>query len=207
VQAEVLQGLRAQPGGDPPHVRRALACGLAQLLELVAELVRHVGGDPLDLQHDRREDLADLVVQLPCHPLALGLLHHERLARALAPLVLEAREHLVEGLRQTGDVRLAHHGHALPRVERVDRAHGARHGAERVERGAEQEEGHDEHEEQAAGQHQQLRRPDGDRHGHRRQHEHREDQQQHRGVRREDAPEERHVPRHPRPPRAGRARA
>jgi hypothetical protein len=121
----------------------------------------------------------------------LCLLAAQRLPRAGATLELEALEHVVERLRQRGDVGLADDRHAVARAERVDAAHRRRDRRERPERAAEQHERQRRHRRQAGGEHEQLARRDRDRHGDRSEDEQQEDQEQDGDVRREDPPEER----------------
>ena len=109
VQAELLQRVGAQPARDPPHLLGAVTRGLAQLLELVAQLLGDARGEPFDLQHHAGQRLADLVVQLARDPPALGLLDRQRLARAVTALGLEPVEHVVERLREGDDARVAGH--------------------------------------------------------------------------------------------------
>ena len=71
------------------------------------ELLRDRRGQALDLEHHAGQRLADLVVELARDPLPLALLHEQRAARALAPLGLQAVEHLVERLRERDDGRAA----------------------------------------------------------------------------------------------------
>ena len=80
-------------------------------------------GQALDLQHHTRERLADLVVQFASDPLSLSLLDHQRAARAVASLGLQAIEHVVERLRQRGHVRLTVDARTRARRQRI--VHGA----------------------------------------------------------------------------------
>jgi hypothetical protein len=134
LQPQVLQRLRAQSRRYALDVRCAGTCRLTQLLQLLAELSWSVCGHSLDLQHDRREDLTNLVVKLARNALTLSLLDRQSLAGAFAPLMLQPRQHLVERLREARHVGLTDDRNTLSRVERVDPAHRCRHGAECPER-------------------------------------------------------------------------
>jgi len=82
-------------------------------------------------QH-RGQALADLVVQLLGDSQPLGLLRLERAARALAPFVLEAFDHLVEGGGELVGLRgRTAHRHPLTGIERV---HGADHVSKLLQR-------------------------------------------------------------------------
>ena len=83
--------------------------------------------------------LSDLVVQLARDPLSLGLLHHQRAVRAVAPLGLQAIEHVVERPRQRGHVRLTVERARVARRERVVPAHRLGELVERPERRPEEE--------------------------------------------------------------------
>ena len=106
-QAELLQGVRAAAGERSGDLLGAVPCGLAQLLELIAQLVRDTGGEPFDLQHHPGQRLADFVVQLRGDPLALRLLDRQGLPGAVTALGLQPVEHVVERLRQRDDVGIA----------------------------------------------------------------------------------------------------
>ena len=95
--------------------------------------------EALDLQHHRRQRLADLVVQLARDAPALALLHQQRLARALAPLGLEAVEHLVERPRQRRDSGPPTTCTRAPGVERIDLAHRVGQRVQRPERRSQQQ--------------------------------------------------------------------
>ena len=70
LESQVLEGFGPQPAGDPTDVLGSLAGGLAQLVELFAQVFRDHRGQALDLQHHAGERLADLVVQLAGDPAA-----------------------------------------------------------------------------------------------------------------------------------------
>ena len=140
LESKVLEGLRPQPAGDPSDVLGSLAGGLAQLVELFAPLVWDDCRQALDLKHHAGERLADLVVQFASDPLSLSLLDHQRPARALTPLGFQPVEHVVEGLRQRGYVRLAVHACARPRRQRIVTAHRLGELVKRTKRGTEEHE-------------------------------------------------------------------
>ena len=153
-----------------------------------------VRGEALDLQHHRREGLADLVVQLARDALALGLLHDQRPAGALAPLVLQAVEHLVEGLRERRDS-----GHRRRPATRSPGSSGSRRRIVSATVRSGRERRAQQHEVQrpaspAARPAARAARSKRDRHGHRdrREDQERRREREHRGVRGEDPPEQRH---------------
>jgi hypothetical protein len=81
-QAELLECLRAQAPADAADVLGAAAGGLAQVVELFAQMLRHVVRHRLDLQQHRGQRLTDLVMQLASDSSTLGLLDRERHPRA-----------------------------------------------------------------------------------------------------------------------------
>ena len=108
-QPEIVERLGAQPARDLAHLLEALAHRLARLLDLAAHRRLRVERRPLELQDDRGQRLADLVVQLARDPRALTLLRRQRPPRAVAPLALQPLDHLVERpgqLRHLGVRRL-----------------------------------------------------------------------------------------------------
>ena len=99
-QPEVLQQFRSKLLRDPPHLLDALAGRLLRLREHFTPGRGDFAGDPLEQEQHAGHALADLVVQLGRDPLPLGLLCRERTPAALAPLQLQALEHLVERQHQ-----------------------------------------------------------------------------------------------------------
>ena len=168
-----------------------MARRLAQLVELLAQLVRDAERQPLDLQHHAGERLADLVVQLARDAPPLGLLDQQRPPGALAALGLQPVEHVVERARERGDVRIPGISRPCAGPERVVPAHGVGQLVERRERRLQQHQVGRQQRDQAHGQHEQLARADRHGHGHRREHEPDERQHQHAGVGGEHAPEQR----------------
>jgi hypothetical protein len=119
-QTELHERVGPQVAGDPAHVLERAPGALARLLEV------GLVGSPdrlIDLQQDAGQRLAELVVQLAGQPAPLGLLSPHGAARAVAALVLQPVEHLVERLGQ-----LAHVLGRRPDVQ-------ARAGRERVDGG------------------------------------------------------------------------
>ena len=125
-QPEVLECLGSERTDDPPYVLGAAARGLAQLFEILAKLFGDPRGEAFDLEHDARERLADLVVQLARHTLTLALLDHQGPTGALALLGLQPVEHLVEGVGERGDLRASLDVDALAGRQRVMPAHMVR---------------------------------------------------------------------------------
>jgi nucleotide-binding universal stress UspA family protein len=107
LQPELVERLRPQPSRDAADVLGAAPCLLAQLLEIDAERRRATAGNGLAAQHEPGERLPDLIVQLAGDPPALALLGAQRPQRALAALVLQAIEHVVERVRQRDDLIVA----------------------------------------------------------------------------------------------------
>lgn len=113
-------------------------------------------------QEDAGEDLSELVVELARDPQALGLLCGEGSPRALAPLVLQAIEHGVEGVGQRGDVGVgAPQLDAAARRERVDALHGPPQLVEGREGPLEQQEVQDERRADRRDEHEHLGGGDG----------------------------------------------
>ena len=160
LQAEVLERFGSQLPGDPADVLGAAAGGLAQLVELLAQLVRDARGEPFDLEHDTGERLADLVVELAGDPAALSLEHSQRLTRAVAALGLQPIEHVVERLRERRDVRLTVNRHPRAGGERIVPAHRLRQRIERAERRAQQQQIQDQQHHQPDRQLRELPGPD-----------------------------------------------
>ena len=149
-QPEVLKCLGAERANDAPDVLGSAARGLAQLVELLAKLVGDPRGEALDLEHDARERLADLVVQLARHPLPLALLDHEGPSGALALLRFQPVEHLVEGVGECRDLGAALDVDALAGRQRVMPAHVVRQLVEGAERRAHEHKADRERESHAA---------------------------------------------------------
>ena len=107
-QAVVVERRRAQLAGQAEQLLHRLVGEALGLLELVGELGRRVLGGRGEAQRDGGERLVDLVVQVAGDARALGLLGAQHGGGAADALVLQAREHEVEGLAQARDVlRLA----------------------------------------------------------------------------------------------------
>ncbi len=131
-------------------------------------------------------------MQLARHAAPLLLLRGERAAGARAPLGLQALEHRVEGVGQGGGVRVgADELDPAARLQRVDLDHEPPQLVERAEHPLEQQQVQEKRRRDRGDEDQQLRDDDGraDRRG--ADGEHREDAQQHRCVRQEDAPPKR----------------
>src|SRR5688572_25829930 len=191
LEAQILERLGPQPARDAADLLRAVTCGLAQLVELIAELVGDRGGQTLDLKHHAGQRLADLVVELARDPTPLALLHEQRATCTVAPLELQPVEHLVEGPSKPGDHGTALDRHALTGRERIVPAHRVGKMVERME-GAPQEHGVDgQHQQQSDEQHDQLGRMRRHRYGHGREDEPDERQYEYGYIRAEDLPEQR----------------
>ena len=100
----------------------------------LAKLLGDPRGEAFDLEHDARERLADLVVQLARDPLTLALLDHQGPAGALALLGLQPVEHLVEGVGERCDLRASLDVDAVAGRQRVMPAHVVRQLVEGPER-------------------------------------------------------------------------
>ena len=134
---------------DPPDLLQRTPDRLLGLLHPPAPLRRIRAGQRLELKQHAREHLPDLVVEPARDAPALRLLGRERAAAALAPLGLEAVEHLVERVHELANLGPAALGQALPGTEQVDRAHALHEPIDRREHGAQQEEVGREHERDA----------------------------------------------------------
>jgi hypothetical protein len=190
-QPELLEHLRPQLARDPPHLLERAPHRDLGLLDLGAHLWGRVAGERIELQEHPRQDLAHLVVQPARDPQALALLRSERPAAALAPLVLEPLEHLVESTDELDDLDSAGLGQALAGPEQVDGAHAPHEPLERGEGRPQQHQVEHEHQRERGGEVGDLderdRRVDRDR----RQGEQQRGDRQQRGVDREDPPEQR----------------
>ena len=93
--------------GDAADVLERCACALARLGGLVRQPGWSVPAEPVELEHDRRERLTDLVVQLPSHASPLVLLSVERALHAQSAFLLEPLEHRIERDRQAEHVGLS----------------------------------------------------------------------------------------------------
>ena len=154
MQPEFVERLRPQSAHDLADVFHAGAGRFLEFLDRVMH--RGWGGafEPLELQHDAGEGLADLVVQLACEPHALVLLGGQRASTARASLVLKAIEHRVECVTEVGDLGIRPLELQPPagRV-RVDPPHHRRELLERAEDPPQQQQVDGDHEYDAAGQH------------------------------------------------------
>ena len=103
-QAELVERLGTQTTGDVAHLLRALARRLAHLGDGVLQLGRRGTAEAVELQDDPGQRLPELVVQLASEPATLALLRGQRPLCALAPLVLEPVQHLVERVEQVADL-------------------------------------------------------------------------------------------------------
>nr|WP_232075726.1 hypothetical protein [Phytohabitans suffuscus] len=191
-QAQLLQHPRAQPPGDTPDLVEAVAGGLLHLVQLVAQRLGCLVGDPLQLQDHGGQRLADLVVQLLGDAAPLPLLRREGAGGTRGALGLEAVEHRVERADQVGDPGVAGHRGARAGLEQVDGRHRAGEPLQRGEADAQQHRVGHQHRGQAGGEDDRLgeqhRRGDRDRP---------EEQEvyrdgQHGGVEQEDPPEQGH---------------
>ncbi len=187
----------SSPGGrrlrhDRPDALEALACGRGGDVERIFPPCSvRCPGRHVDREHERREVLTDLVVELEREPATLGVLGGLGAAGAVPALLLEPVEHLVEGLLQVRDLdALRLHRKALPGPQRVDRAHDAPEAPERPEDPPHRQEVRDEH----RGDHPRQHRGFADRRGpgHRERRGGEQDQRndQDRGVRPEEQPEQ-----------------
>jgi hypothetical protein len=191
LQPEVLERLRAQPACDPPHLLRAVAGGLAQLVELVPEVIGHRGRKPLDLQHHARQRPADLIMKLPGDPPPLTLLDQQGAAGAVTPLRLEPVQHLVERPRQRRDVRIAVDLRPRPWRQRIVPAHRVGQLVDRPHDRPQQQQVDREQHQQPDDEDDQLRGMRRNRDRHRREHQGEKREDQHRGVRAEHPPQQR----------------
>ena len=100
---------------------------------------RGLVGNPAETQHDSRQALTDLVVELLRDSLPLRLLSSERAAVAQAPLGLESRQHRIEGGDQLGHCSVARTREPLPGAKQIDAVHQPNQPVERRERAPQQE--------------------------------------------------------------------
>src|SRR5204863_9437789 len=96
-RAEVVERLRPQLARDAAHVLERGTRGLLRLEQLGPELWVGVASAAAELEQHRGERLPHLVMKLLGDPQPLALLRGEHAAGGVPALVLEAREHLVEG--------------------------------------------------------------------------------------------------------------
>ena len=104
-EPELVEHLRPQPAREPANALERLLGGVERARELVGQRGRCRPREPVDLEQQRGQPLADLVVQLGGHAPALGLLGDQRAEAALATLGLEPVEHPVERRRSTASPR------------------------------------------------------------------------------------------------------
>ena len=123
-ETQLVKRLRPKLARDASDVLEALLDYLGQLGEL-ATLGVLLLCSVLSAKRDRCQRLAELVVQLTGDPEALLLLRGEDPPGALAPLVLEPFEHLVERpcQRQHLAARAFESDRALTGAQEIDRAH------------------------------------------------------------------------------------
>jgi hypothetical protein len=136
LQSQLVERLRPQLPGDAANVVKAVAHRLAGLGVLQPE-------------HHAGENLAHLVVQLARNPAAHLLLGGHHPAPALAALVLQAVEHVVEGLGQSSHVSVGvRNGQPASGLARLHRPHRVLEPAKRRDHRTEQDvvEHHRDHE-------------------------------------------------------------
>ncbi len=186
-EPERVEHLGPEPASEPAHaLERFLGRGLGGG-ELVTQLWRGGAREAVDLQHQRGQPLADLVVQLGGDAPPLRLLSHQRAVPAFAPFGFEPVEHRVERVRQAGHLRLrAECRQPSARVERIDRVHQAGQALQRSECAPHEHEVDRQQHSESAGQRDDaaVRRLD---------HQHDARAEQHGGVGHEQPPEERDV--------------
>src|SRR3954469_19644400 len=192
-QAELVEGLRAQPLRDAAQVVEVRSHCLRRGADLVVELGPRLLAHARELQERGRQVLTDLVVQLLGDAQALGLLRADDAPHALLALGLEAVEHRVERL---GELRRLGRGatdrDARARPEQVDLAHHAHQLLEGRDEPARDDQVREDHHDERGREDRELAQGDGlaqgaggeDQHGHDR------GACEHHGVCREDPPEE-----------------
>jgi hypothetical protein len=145
----------------------------------------------LELEHDAGENLADLVVQLARDALALVLLRRQRAPPALAPLVLEPRQYVVERGRERLDLGVGVRDHqAPPGLERLDRAHRGGQPPERSDDATQQHEVHRHRDDEAGDDDHGLGVGHGEADLDGREQQQQRDHREHRRVREDDAREQ-----------------
>ena len=199
LEPELVERLGTEPAGDQPDLLRRLTRTLAEPDDVFAKLLGSAPRQRLATQDQPGQELADLVVQLPRDAPPLGLLGRQSAAPAVAPLALEAIEHLIEGFRQRHNLFIAGGGvDPLTRSERVDLVHDLGQGLQRRQRSSEK--GVEEHQRhgEPAQDHRQLGQRRRHRHRDRRQHQHGDGETDHGRVREEQPAEQRRAARRPR---------
>jgi hypothetical protein len=187
-EPELVERLGPQSADEAAGVLDAL---LGEAPGVDQRVTHVVGGFPrgaLDGEQQRREGLAQVVVELRHQPPALGLLRGQRAPGAVAPLALEAIEHVVERVGDEGHLRLrAPDGQPPTGLERVDAPHEEGQSGERGERMAHEQEVHQRHDGHAGHQdgHAAVRRLELEEHASSDEHHH---------VRYEEPPEQGDVP-------------
>lgn len=104
-QAQRVERLWSKAAGDAPHVLDRSEQALAHVERLSALARWQPVGQPGLLEHQRRQRLADLVVELCGKMAPLVLTADERSHEARATLCLQAGEHRVERLGQDRHLR------------------------------------------------------------------------------------------------------
>ena len=183
LEPELVERLGAESAGDQPDLFRRLTRSFAEPDDVFADFLGSAPRERLATQDQPRQELADLVVQLPRDAPPLGFLGGQSAAPAVAPLALEAVEHRIECFSQRDDLLVAGGGvDPLSRGERVDLVHDVGQGLQR--RQCSSEEGVEEHQRhgEAAQDHRQLRERRRHRHRDRRQHQPGDGEADHRHV-------------------------
>jgi transposase len=138
-KAEVVQHAGAQAARDAAHLVQALPSRFLRVAQICAQGLGSQVTRPLELEQDRGQALAYLVVQLLGDAAPLSLLCRQRACGAGAPLRLQPVEHLVERRDQLGHLTAAGDSQALPRALQVDPGHQARQVLERSQPDAQQD--------------------------------------------------------------------
>ena len=130
---------------------------------------RAVSGRALDLERDRGQGLAGLIVQGARDPQALALLCHERGAASRSPLLGEPIEHRIEGAGEGDELRTLSGApaEAQVRVAEVDLIHLCLELAQRGEGAADEHQVDREHCRQPDSEDQRLGEPNRGVHGYR----------------------------------------
>jgi len=183
----VSSALGDASGRSSRAIRRTSSTAVANVADLAFQIGRGSPEDTVEVQAERGERLADLVVQLGGHAAAFCLSLAECAHARLAALGLQPVEHLVERVGQDGELRLgARTRQALAGAQRIDRAHESREAHERRRRAADEHDVGGHHDREAAGERRDapvggLDDEDEARHA------------QHRGVGHQQSPEQRDV--------------
>jgi hypothetical protein len=160
---------------------------------LGALLGGRAGGHPLELEQHRGHRLPDLIVQAAGEPLPLLLLRLQGICAGVAALRFQPLEHRVEGPFERADLARADHRDALPAAQHVGGLHPSGQPLKRLEQPPEEKTVDDQHDQEPDQQAAQIDQSPVLMQRAGRESQNERSRSQDCGVRREHAPEQRHL--------------